>query len=164
MSNALDDERLTTAGLFFEAYAGLTAALERRFSEQCSALSIHSLEVLLRLARSPGQRLRMSDLAAQVAMSPSGLTRAVDRLETAGLVERASCPSDRRGCYAVLTDAGRAQVETAIPIHLEHIDECFTGILEPEELAQLTAVLRKVRDHVNPSATQVTVESDSPVG
>ena len=160
MSNAIDDERLTTAGLFFEAHAGLTAALERRFGEECGSLSIHSLEVLLRLARSPGQRLRMSDLAAQVAMSPSGLTRAIDRLETAGLVERASCPSDRRGSFAVLTAAGREQVDAAIPKHLEHIDEYFTGILEPEELAQLTAVLRKVRDHVNPSAAQVTVESD----
>ena len=160
MANALDDERLTTAGLFFEAHAGLSAALERRFGEECGAISIHSLEVLLRLARSPGQRLRMSDLAAQVAMSPSGLTRAVDRLEHAGLVERESCPSDRRGSYAVLTDAGREQVEAAIPKHLEHIDEYFTGILEPDELAQLTAVLRKVRDHVNPSAAQVTEEGD----
>ena len=164
MSDALDDQRLTTAGLFFEAHAGLAAALERRLGQECSAFSIHSLEVLLRLARSPGQRLRMSDLAAQVAMSPSGLTRAVDRLETAGLVERARCPSDRRGSYAVLTDAGRAQVETAVPIHLEHIDEYFTGILEPDELEQLTAVLRKVRDHVNPSAAQVTIESDAPAG
>src|SRR4029078_2720767 len=75
MANALDDERLTTAGLFFEGHDGLTAALGRRFGADCGAFSIQSPEVLLRLARSPGQRLRMSDLAAQVAMSPSGLTR-----------------------------------------------------------------------------------------
>lgn len=151
-----DDDRLTTAGLFFEAHAGLTAALERRLSQECGGLSVQSFEVLMRLTRSPGQQLRMSDLAAQVAMSPSGLTRAVDRLEAGGLVERASCPTDRRGAYAVLTDAGRSLVDAAVPLHLEHLDEYFTGILEPDELAQLTATLRKLRDHVNPTASQVS--------
>ena len=151
-----DDDRLTTAGLFFEAHAGLTAALERRLSADYPGLTVQSFEVLLRLARSPGQQLRMSDLAAQVAMSPSGLTRAVDRLESASLVERATCPTDRRGAYAVLTDAGRGLIESAVPVHLDHLDECFTGILEPEELAQLTESLRKVRDHVNPTAAQVS--------
>src|SRR6516162_4910371 len=97
MDDPIHDERLTTAGLFFETHSGLVAALEREFAHDVPGVSIHDFEVLLRLARSPGQRLRMSDLAAQVAMSPSGLTRAVDRLETTGLVERASCPSDRRG-------------------------------------------------------------------
>ena len=93
--NPLDDPRLTTAGLFFEASSELTNALARDLAEECD-LPFQWFEVMLRLARSPGHRLRMCDLAAQVALSPSGLTRAVDRLEQQGLVTRESCLEDRR--------------------------------------------------------------------
>ena len=81
----------TTIGLFIEAHAGLTAAIERELETQ-SGLSVQWFEVLIRLARTPGHRLRMSDLAAQTTLSASGLTRAVDRLEAAGLVERRGVP------------------------------------------------------------------------
>jgi DNA-binding MarR family transcriptional regulator len=147
----LDDERLTTAGLLFEAHAGLSAALERRLAEDCG-LSVQWFELLLRLARSPGHRLRMCDLAAQVALSPSGLTRAVDRLEEAGLVTREHCPEDRRVAYASLTAEGLARIEAAVPVHLGHLDEYFAGVLTPEELEHVAVAMRKVRDHVNPGA------------
>ena len=107
-SAVLADERLTTAGLFFEAWAGLNSTLERRLTQECG-ISVQWFELLVRLARSPGQRLRMCDLAAQVSMSPSGLTRAVDRLEAEGLVVRAHCPDDRRVAWAHLTPAGLAR-------------------------------------------------------
>jgi MarR family 2-MHQ and catechol resistance regulon transcriptional repressor len=147
----LEDERLTTAGLLFEAHAGLSAALERRLAEDCG-LSVQWFELLLRLARSPGHRLRMCDLAAQVVLSPSGLTRAVDRLEEAGLVIREHCPEDRRVSWASLTPEGLARIEAAVPVHLGHLDEYFVGVLTPEELDQLAVAMRKVRDHVNPGA------------
>jgi DNA-binding MarR family transcriptional regulator len=94
----------------------------------------------------------MSDLAAQTSLTPSGLTRAVDRLERAGLVERAPCASDRRGAYAALTARGLERIQAAVAPHLEHVDEHLTGILDGGEQAQLAALLRKVRDHVNPAA------------
>jgi DNA-binding MarR family transcriptional regulator len=149
--NPLDDPRLTTAGLFIEASSGLTSALERRLAEECD-LPVQWFEVMLRLARSPGHRLRMCDLAGQVALSPSGLTRAVDRLEQHGLVTRESCAEDRRVAYASLTAAGLARIEAAVPVHLTHLDEYFTGVLSDEELAQLSSTMRKLRDHVKPGA------------
>jgi len=94
----------------------------------------------------------MCDLAAQVALSPSGLTRAVDRLESAGYVTRVHCPEDRRVAYAALTNAGLARIEAAVPVHLAHLEEYFVEPLSPEELEQLTATMRKLRDHVNPGA------------
>jgi MarR family 2-MHQ and catechol resistance regulon transcriptional repressor len=151
MDCPLHDERLTLAGLFFEAHAGLTAVLERRLEAECG-LTVQWFEVLLRLARSPEGRLRMSDLTAQVTLTPSGLTRVVDRLEAAGLVVREACPTDRRGFNAVLTKKGKARIETAVPIHLGHLDELFTGVLDAEERAQLEHALRKVRDRLNPCA------------
>jgi DNA-binding MarR family transcriptional regulator len=150
----LDDERLTTVGLFFETHAGLEAVLERHLDSY--GLPRVWLEVLLRVGRSPGGQLRMADLAAQVALSPSGLTRAVDRIEEAGLVARVSCPSDRRGAFVQLTEAGRERLEAVIPAHLTHLEEGFTGLLSPSELARFTATLRKLRDHLNPGAAQLS--------
>jgi DNA-binding MarR family transcriptional regulator len=99
--------------------------------------------------------MRMADLAAQVALSPSGLTRAVDRMEEAGLVARESCPSDRRGAFAVLTDEGRARLEEGLPGQVAEIQRHFLDLLTPAELTRLTATLRKLRDHLNPGAAQV---------
>lgn len=152
---AFDAPIVTTMGLLLEAHAGLTRELERRLERDCG-LSVQWFEVLLRLARTPGGRLRMSDLAAQATMSASGLTRAVDRLTAAGLVERVACPEDRRGSYAVLTDEGRRRIEQALPLQVGHLDELVGAVLEPAELESLTAVLRKLRDAANPSAAQAS--------
>ena len=147
----LTDDRLTLVGLLVESTTALRAQLDRRLGRDVD-MPLQWLELLLRLARSPGRHLRMSDLAAQTSLTPSGLTRAVDRLEAAGLVERAPCPSDRRGSYAALTPAGLERLRAAVGPHLDHVEEHLTGVLTAEQQAQLIALLRKVRDHVNPAA------------
>jgi DNA-binding MarR family transcriptional regulator len=108
--------------------------------------------ILLRLARTPDHRLRMSDLAAQTSLSASGLTRAVDRMEAAGLVERQACPSDRRGQECVLTEDGKRRVLTALPGHLAQVTEAFETAFTPRELEQFTTLMRKLRDAANPCA------------
>jgi DNA-binding MarR family transcriptional regulator len=147
----LDAPDITTVGLLLEAHAGLTRELERRLERECG-LSVQWFEVLLRLARSPGGRLRMSDLAAQATLTASGLTRAIDRLEDAGLVTRDACPTDRRSTYAVLTAKGRKRIEAAVPVQLGHIGELVRGVLDGEEMAALASSLRKLRDALNPAA------------
>jgi DNA-binding MarR family transcriptional regulator len=147
----LDDVRLTTLGLFFEAHAGLKAAFERRL-EADAGLPVQWFEVLLRLARTPGHQLRMSQLAAQSSVTPSGLTRVVDRLCDAGLVTRISCPSDRRSWYAALTPEGLERIETAVPLHLGHIEDLVASILSPTEMDELATIMRKLRDATNPGA------------
>ena len=113
--------------------------------------------MLLRLARSPDSRLRMSDLAAQATLTASGLTRAVDRLEDAGFVAREACPDDRRSTYAVLTPAGRRRIEKAVPIQLLHVRELVSGVLDPAEMEALSSALRKLRDTLNPAAAQFSL-------
>src|SRR5688500_18401607 len=110
-------------GLLVEAYTGLVAKLSPQLNEH--GLRFAEFEVLLRLGRTPGGRLRMSDLAAQVELSTSGVTRLVDRLEAARLVERKACPTDRRGAYAVITAEGIERLEKAVPGHIEVIDSWF---------------------------------------
>lgn len=147
----LDDDRLTLAGLLFEASAGLATTLERELATD-SGLSQQWFEVLLRLARTPGGRLRMVDLARQVLITPSGLTRAVDRMEDAGLVRREACTTDRRVQYAVLTPAGHRRIERALPDHVGHIDRYLTSLLDRRERTALEAALRKIRDALRPES------------
>jgi MarR family 2-MHQ and catechol resistance regulon transcriptional repressor len=148
---AFEDPRLTTMGLLIETHAGLLRMMGPQLAHH--GLTIAEFEVLLRLSRTPGGRLRMTDLAAQVGLSTSGLTRLVDRLERDGLAEREACPTDRRGAFTVVTPAGRTRAQAALAGHVELIDRWFTGLLEAEELRILQGALRKARDAVHPGAT-----------
>ena len=151
MSTELDDPRFTAFGLFAEAFAGLTNRFAVQFEEH--RLSAVEFEVLMRLARSPGNRLRMTDLAGQTSLSTSGVTRVVDRMDRDGLVRREACASDRRSSYAVVTDDGLARLEEAVPGHLALVQEWFIDQLHPEQLSGVLESLRKIRDAVNPCAT-----------
>jgi DNA-binding MarR family transcriptional regulator len=149
----LDDPRITLAGLLFEVHDGLTARLGPRKTP--------TAEVLIRLARSPDRSLRMSDLAAQVTMSASGLSRAIDRLVEAGSIERVACDYDRRVVHARLTDQGLAEIEGMLPSHLETLEDAFS-VLSPAERDRFEVLLRKLRGQVNPEA--VAASDPAPTG
>jgi MarR family transcriptional regulator, 2-MHQ and catechol-resistance regulon repressor len=146
-----DDPRITAVGLFAEAHAGLSARLAAQFDEH--GLAPVEFEVLMRLCRSPGHQLRMTDLAAQTSLSTSGVTRVVDRMERDGLLCRRACPTDRRSSYAVVTEAGLRRLDEILPGHLKLIDQWFTGQLSPGLLDSLLEALRTIRDAVHPGAT-----------
>jgi len=148
-------DRITLVGLVFETATGLHRAVGPLLERQCE-LAGQEFDILIRLARTPGGRLRMSDLAAQTVLTPSGLTRAVDRLSEAGLVCRQSCPEDRRGAFAALTEAGEARMREALELHSAHLAELLGGALAPEEERALVSALRKLRDRVNPGAAVIS--------
>ncbi len=154
-STLLGHPLLTTAGLFVEAHAGLTAATERRLEAE-SGMTVQWFEVLIRLARTPGHRLRMTDLAAQTTLSASGLTRSVDRLAAAGLVERQACPTDRRSTYAALTTIGADRILAALPLHVAYLVEVFEAVFTAEELELYSGLTRRLRDAVNPCAAKAS--------
>jgi DNA-binding MarR family transcriptional regulator len=147
----LADPRITAVGLLIETVGGLTAKLAAQFAEH--DLAPAEFEVLLRIARTPGQAIRMTDLAAQTSLTTSGITRVVDRLERDGLVERRACSTDRRGAFAAMTAAGLARLDEVLPAHLELVEKWFTGRLPAAELAALLGSLRTIRDGVRPEAT-----------
>jgi MarR family 2-MHQ and catechol resistance regulon transcriptional repressor len=159
VSTDLNDPRFTAAGLFAEAYTGLVGRFAAQFDQH--RLSAVEFEVLMRLARSPDNRLRMTDLAGQTSLSTSGVTRVVDRMDRDGLVRREACSSDRRSSYAVITDAGLARLDEVLPGHLALIEQWFVGQLAPAQLDQMLESLRTIRDAVNPCATAGSAESDS---
>lgn len=137
-------------GLLAETSKSLWSVLGPQIREH--GLGETEFEVLLRLLRSPGARLRMSDLAAQTALSTSGITRVVDRLERDGLVCRQTCADDRRGYWAALTEAGDQRIRATLTGHTALIERYVTGPLTEDELAALEQALRKVRDVVRPGA------------
>jgi DNA-binding MarR family transcriptional regulator len=131
----------------FVALVRAHAMVTRRLSAQLSAdhgLTLSDYEVLLRLAGAPDRRMRRVDLAEEVLLTASGITRLLEGLERSGFVERASCDSDRRVVYAVLTDAGLEKLRTASGSHLAEIDVVFRERLDDDDLAGLVALLRRL--------------------
>lgn len=142
--SSYDDPRITTLGMLFEAHAEAVRTVDT-FMDNV-AVPPQFISVLIRLARSPGEEKRMTDLAKDMTISTSGLTRLIDRMEAQGFVERVTCPDDRRGFNARVTDKGRdVLAEAAVP-HLDAIEAAVTSHLTEREAAQLTRLLRKVRD------------------
>src|ERR671930_2034919 len=104
------------------------AATTRALSAQLVAdhgLTINDYECLLNLARAEDRRMRRVDLAESLLLTASGVTRLLDGLEQAGLVERAACESDRRVVYAVLTEAGRERLRAASRSHVSSVRALF---------------------------------------
>jgi DNA-binding MarR family transcriptional regulator len=131
----------------FVALVRAHVMVTRRLSAQLSAdhgLTLSDYEVLLRLAGAPDRRMRRVDLAEEVLLTASGITRLLEGLERSGFVERASCDSDRRVVYAVLTDAGLEKLRTASGSHLAEIDVVFRERLDDDDLAGLVALLRRL--------------------
>jgi DNA-binding MarR family transcriptional regulator len=106
-------------------------------------ISVREFDVLITLFNAPHRRLRMSELAQRVMLSPSGLTRLVERLERARLVERQTDPSDARSFRAVLTDLGAQRLDEARATHNAVIRTRFTDRLSVEELRELGAIWAK---------------------
>ena len=139
------DPRLETWRSFLVAHAQIRRQLERELQAEQS-LGLGEYEVLLLLARADGRRLRMSELADFLVLSRSGVTRLVDRLEADELVKRASCDTDRRGSWAILTGRGYERLRRAAPTHLRGIGEHFLDRIPPAELDALQRTLDRVLD------------------
>jgi DNA-binding MarR family transcriptional regulator len=118
--------------VYWSLFRALDAEMEAKHG-----LPLTSYEVLIHLADAPEGKMRMRDLAEAALLSRSGLTRLVDRLERDGLIERASCPSDARGAYAVLTDKGRGLLAEARPAHRHGVRRRFLERFDEDELLQL---------------------------
>jgi DNA-binding MarR family transcriptional regulator len=126
-----------------QTHALVVRELDRQLSLH-HALPVREFDTLITLFNGPGQRLRMSELASRVMLSPSGLTRLVERLERGGLVRRETDASDARSFYAVLTPAGLQRLDEARVTHNAVIRELFARHFNDEELARLGTLWRKV--------------------
>ena len=109
-------------------------------------------EILVMLSEQPDRSARMSELADATQSSRSRLSHAINRLEALGWVRRDTCPTDRRGSLAVLTDEGFAALEAAAPRHVESVRAHLFDPLTSEQLAALAEVSDALLEHLLPLA------------
>jgi DNA-binding MarR family transcriptional regulator len=107
-------------------------------------LSVREFDVLITLFNAPDHRLRMTELAQRMMLSPSGLTRLVEQLERERLVERQKDSTDTRRFRAVLTRQGLQRLDAARTTHNVVIRRHFTDRLSSEELRELGVLWEKV--------------------
>jgi DNA-binding MarR family transcriptional regulator len=105
--------------------------------------------ILVELSEAPNRTMRMSDLADECRSSRSRLSHAVARLESVGWVTRQGCPSDKRGSYAVLTDAGFAAIADAAPGHVEWVRRHLFDVLTDEQLGQLDRICAAIENRID---------------
>ncbi|MFC4867218.1 MULTISPECIES: MarR family winged helix-turn-helix transcriptional regulator [Streptomonospora] len=141
-----DDEVITAWGLLVEAQSETSPLLLRGVDPSGGDMSGPWFEVLIRLQRSPGNRLPMSALAREVSLSSGGFTKLADRLERQGYLARTSCPDDRRVVYAELTPAGREFADKARAQHVVLLREHVLGPLGEDGLRRLGELARILRD------------------
>jgi len=139
----LEEHQMEAWLAFLKAHARIVALLDRELIAE-HGLSLAEYEVLAFLSRAPERRMRMSDLAENVLVSPGALTRRVDGLEQKGLVTRTRHSGDSRVVHATLTDAGAETLRALTPTHVTGIRQHFADLLSPEELKQIGEALWKV--------------------
>lgn len=130
----------------YEARATVTRRIERDLADGGGG-SLSDYGVLFTLSNAPEARIRLSELADAAMMSRSGTTRLVNRLEASGFLERIACETDKRGTFAVLTDAGRGEMRRIWAVYSDGIARYFAAHLSPQELETLTPLLRRVAEN-----------------
>jgi len=130
-----------------------SALLEYRLNRELQeehGITLADYEILARLSEQEGMRMRMTQLAADVASSKSRVSHQVARLESAQLVRRELCPSDGRGIFAVLTDSGFELLRAAAPTHLRGVREHLIDRLTEEQRAALMVIFEDLAVRLGP--------------
>jgi len=134
-----------------DAWGALTrthAEISGRLQEALAAADLPPLpwyEVLAVVAEVPEQRMKMGELAEALVITRGGLTKLIDRLIKAGLMERALCATDRRVSYATLLPAGAELLAEMRPVVIAELRSAFAGSLSAAEAKQLRDTLDRVR-------------------
>jgi DNA-binding MarR family transcriptional regulator len=125
------------------AHSAMTAAIEKEMLPK-AGVPLGWYEVLAHLRRAPNAMLRFQDLARIEGITDSGASRRLNQMIKAGLIDRLSCPTDRRGVYAHLTDKGTAAFEKAHAVFLRSLDRNLGTLLEPGEAEAVSAALQRI--------------------
>jgi DNA-binding MarR family transcriptional regulator len=139
----LSDRQQLAWRAFLQASMQLFQQLDGELQHD-AGLPLAYYQTLAMLSEAPDRTLRMSELALRTWSSRSRLSHAVDRLEERGWVRRLTCPEDRRGSYAQLTDEGFAVLQAAAPSHVESVRRHLFDLLSDDEVAALAETSRKI--------------------
>ena len=157
MDNSLSEEHHRA----WAALLAVQAAIVRKINVRLAAagsITMEDYDILLTLENAPGGELRLFELADTAFLTRSGITRLVDRLSTAGLVERSTSPANRRAIYARITPQGLAERERAWPVYRAALAEFFGDPVSQEEAGRMATALEKVLRRNAPQSADI--ESD----
>ena len=153
MSEAAPGLSAEQLGAYF-ALVEVSSLLQYAVDEHLRAdggLSYVQFQILARLVDAPEGRLRMTDLADGVVYSRSGLTYQAGLLDKRGLITRSPSPDDERSVIVTVTDAGRALIAHVLPGHVDRVRQLLFEPMTGKDLAALSTVLGRVRDHMRAS-------------
>jgi DNA-binding MarR family transcriptional regulator len=142
-ANATDDALLATFRRLAEAHTRLEDGLGAAMEGRCR-IPLAWFDVLSHLGGSDDGQLTMGELADRLRLTTGGVTRLVDRIESAGLVSRRPSSTDRRVAYAVISRVGRAKLRQASGVHAENLRAVFADF-SYRELAVLDRLLGRLR-------------------
>jgi DNA-binding MarR family transcriptional regulator len=131
-TNPLDATEMSAWHALIRAHSRVVRRLEAELEAE-HGLTLPAYEVLAHLSEAPDRRLRMTDLAKHAVLTPSGLTRLIDKLVREGFVERQRCGADARVVYAFLTPVGMTRLIAAYPTHLRGVREHYLNWLSPAQ-------------------------------
>jgi len=134
------DEGILAWSAFLRAHAAVVRRIEADL-EAKARLPLNWYDVLLELNAAPGRRMRMQELGEAAVLSRSRVSRIVDELSAAGLVERQANPDDRRSSYAAITDEGRKVFRRAAPAYLSAVREHFVAGLTDAQVKAVRAAM-----------------------
>jgi DNA-binding MarR family transcriptional regulator len=139
----LDEREQAAWRGMLQMYQQVMARLNRNLVVE-SGLSEGDYAILVSLSEAPEGHLRAFELARWLLWEKSRLSHQLTRMERRGLVRREECPSDARGAFVVITEAGRTAIEAAAPRHVEDVRHWFLDALSPQQLDALSDVATTV--------------------
>ena len=142
-TNRLEGPALEAWRSYLQSHASILRELDAELVA-AHGMTTRDYEVLLYLAQAPERKLPMSALATSTMLTRSGITRLVDGLVAAGMIERAACPSDARISYARLTEPGYQKLREAGCTHIASIERLFLEHFTPAEISQLASLLGRL--------------------
>jgi DNA-binding MarR family transcriptional regulator len=143
VDNGLQGTALEAWRSYLQSHASIVRVLDAELAA-AHGMTTRDYEVLLYLSQAEGRHLPMSALAESTMLTRSGITRLVDGLVDAGLIERVACPNDARVSYAQLTDRGYEKLRQAGCTHVASIRRLFLENFSPAELDQLATLLSRL--------------------
>jgi DNA-binding MarR family transcriptional regulator len=133
------------------AHADLTREMDAELRAR-HGITLSAYELLMLLGEAPRRRLRVSELSAATLLTLSGVSRMVDRLARAGLVEREACEEDGRGAEVALTPVGRGRLRAARASHLADVRLRFLSRFRDDELEAMAGFWRRLGADGGPPA------------
>ena len=143
----LDEREQAAWRGFLDLHARLNAQLNRELQRD-SGLSLADFAVLVQLSEHEGGAMRVLALARALGWEKSRLSHQLSRMQQRGLLQRAGCPTDRRGSFVELTPHGRVAIEGAAPRHVESVRRYLFDHLTPEQVDVLAAVADTALDQL----------------